>query len=137
MEGEGKKSVFNAGIAQTERIHSLQQALNAARFNLTAYNYEVNKFNYEVMVSSNDGLLMEVWSKLTCDEQVKGNRIRKIVTDFMKTFPIVYSNNGEYKINNKNLEKFKELIMVYEQINKVFLDVHNLNSPNYEADEGL
>lgn len=137
MSEEGKKSLFNSGVAMTERIHALQQAINAARFNLTAYNYEVNKFNYEVMVSSNDGLLMEVWSKLTSDEQKKGERVRKLVSEFIRTFPIVYSNNGEYKINNKNLEKFKQLIVMYEQMNKIFLDVHNLNSPNFEDDDYL
>ena len=33
MDEERKKSIFNAGVAQAERIDSLQRALNSARFN--------------------------------------------------------------------------------------------------------
>jgi len=136
MEDYGKKSVFNAGVAQTERIDNLQKAINYARFNPTFYNMDIGKFNYEILVASNDGLLAEVWSKLSTKERIVGERIRKAVTEYLEQNKIIYYHNGEQKINLSNLKRFNELIILYERYNKDFLDVHNLNSPNMDDDEG-
>ena len=55
----------------------------------------------------------------------------------MLMFPIIYKVNDEIKLNNKNLKKFSELIMIYEQMVKVFLDDHNLGTPTFEEDNEL
>lgn len=135
-EDEGKKSVFNAGVAQTERIDSLQKAVNSCRFNPTAFNQEVGRYNYELMVSANDGLLAEVWAKLSPNEKVQGKRIQELMVKFMEQNKIIYYYGGEQKINLNNLKKFNVLITLYERMNKQFLDDHNLNAPNWDEDDG-
>lgn len=140
MDYEEKKlSKFNAGVALAERIDSLQRALNAARYNPLAYNFEVGKFNYEIMVISCDGLLNEVWSKLDEKERVYGERIRKLILGFMESNPITStkSKDGEIKVNTMNFKKFMALVDLYEKTDKIFLDEHNLNSPNFDDDDGL
>jgi hypothetical protein len=139
---EGKKSIFNAGIAQTERIHALQMAINAARYNQLGRNMETMTFNYETIIQSLNGLLSECWAKLTDDEKIEAERVRKLVGMYAERFsPITFTNdstgNGTEKINSKNYKTFIELLFVYERIIKQFLDVHNLNAPSRSDDEGL
>lgn len=137
-EDGGKQSVFNAGVLLTQRIDFLQRAMNAARFNPIAMNEETGTFNYEVMLNAMDSLLNESWAKLTDKEQEKGKRISKIVHDFIKLNPIVTPNkDGGFKVNRLNLDKFMEIIDIYEKTNKVLLDAHSLNSPDSDDDGGL
>lgn len=135
-EDSGKLSRFNAGIAQTIRIDDLQQKLNLARFNPLAQDLEIGRFNYEIMVSACDGLLQESWAKLSPKEKEEGDRLRKLVSLFIDVFPIyTQTKDGKTKVNYQNYRKFMELINLYEKKNKIFLDDHNLNAPNYEDDD--
>jgi hypothetical protein len=133
-----KKSKFNAGVALTERIDGLQCAINAARFNPLKVNFDTMTYNYEIMISANDGLLKEVWAKLSPKEQEFAERIRKAINNYMKSFPIIsVTGEGKTSINQKNYARALELIDFYERMNKNFLDVHSLNAPDFEDDEGL
>jgi hypothetical protein len=134
---EGKRSVFNAGVAQTERIDSLQRAINAARFNLVAVNYDTGTFNYEVIISACDGLMNEAWAKLDASEKTFSERIRGTVKKFIEANPPFKKNNGEVKVSNENFKKMSELLDLYEKTTKRMLDSHDLNSPNRDDDEGL
>lgn len=132
---DGKKSIFNAGIAQTERIDSLQRAINAARFNPLQINPETMTYNYEVLINANEGLLNEAWAKLTQEEQTKVLYIRKIIREFVKQYPPIYRNDkGEVDMNKENYDKLLQLLFIYEQANKELLDAHNLNAPNAEEE---
>jgi hypothetical protein len=133
----GGKSLFNAGIALTERIDALQRAMNASRFNPLARNFDVGKFNYEVMITSLDGLLMEAWAKMSDPERKDAARIKNLVYNFLEVNPIITNQNGQTKINMQNYKKFMQLIDVYEKKVKIYLDGHNLNAPNMDEDEGL
>jgi len=135
MGDDSKKSVFNAGVAQAERIDSLQRALNSARFNPIAQNPEVGKFNYEIMASACDGLFYEAWGKLTDTEKEEGQRIKTIIHSFIEHRAIISRVNGEMVINKRNLSEFMVLIDLYEKKNKEYLDEHNLNSPSHEDDD--
>ena len=138
MAEEGKKSIFNAGVAQTERIDDLQRAMNMARFNPLMVNPMMGIYNYEIMISAQDGLLEECWAKLTATERAKAERIKKVIHKVVNSNPIVIENsNGETKINRRNYEKFLELIDLYAKNNKILLDAHNLNSPDADEDDEL
>jgi hypothetical protein len=89
------------------------------------------------MVSACDGLLLEAWGKLKAEEKKRGDRLRKVVRNFLEMHPIIKEFQGEVRIDTSNLKKFNELIILYEQTMKVFLDDHNLNAPNYEDNDGL
>lgn len=137
MSEEGKKSIFNAGIAQVERIDELQKSMNMARFNPLMFNPVIGIFNYEVMIKSQDGLLEESWSKLTTPERDKGDKIKNLIHEFVEIKPIFIESNTGLKINTENYKRFKKLIDIYAKNNKIFLDAHNLNSPNIDEDDEL
>lgn len=134
---EGKKSLFNAGVAQTERIDALQRAINSSRFNPLAKDLLIGKYNYEIMVSACDGLLAEVWAKLDKKEKIEGQRIKNVITNFLRIRPVLNITTKETKVHKKNYEDFLELFQIYENTVKIYLDSHNLNAPNIEDDEGL
>lgn len=132
---ENKKSVFNAGIAQTERIDALQRAINAARFNPLMKNFDTGTFNYEVMISSNEALLYEAWAKLNKDEKDRAERVRLTIIGFMKHHsPLIPNREGGLVLNTENYEKLLELLNLYEKMNKELLDAHNLNAPTAEEE---
>jgi hypothetical protein len=143
MEDEGKRSKFNAGIAQTERIDSLQRAINAARYNPIAMNLETMTFNYDTIIKSIDGLLQECWAKM--DDKAGGERdaaeiIRNLVHTYAERFPPVSVSNDAsgqqiQKINNTNYKKLMQLIWIYERHVRDLLDAHELNSPSKNEDD--
>lgn len=130
-----KKSVFNAGVAMTERIDGLQIAINSARFNLLAKNMEIGKFNYEIIIAANDGLLQEVWSKLSEKEKDMARKIQTVVHDYVEMNPLIINANGKVKIHKENLKKFVEISDFYERTIKDFLEEHNLNAPSKEEED--
>ena len=133
---DNKQSRFNAGIALTERIDSLQRAINAARFNPLQTNQDTMTLNYEVMVSANEGLLAEAWAKLNKEEQALADKIRLTIRQVLEVYPpISQDKNGEAQLNPQNYQKFLELINFFEKKNKEFLDTHNLNAPNQDYDD--
>ena len=138
MSEEGTKAIWNAGKFLTERLDSMQRAINASRFNPLAPNPETGKFGFEVMISANDSLLNECWAKLSSTEQEEGYRMRKIVHLFVKLRPPISRINNELKVHNKNYEELLELLDAYEKMIKGFLERTELNSPNRsDDDDGL
>ena len=102
MSEEGSKSFFNAGMAMAERIDGLQRAINAARFNPLALNGELQKYNYEIMCSSCDGLLKECWGKLTPTEKTEARKIKEATEGFLQYFPVIMKRKDDIKINYEN-----------------------------------
>ena len=138
MDEDSKRSRFNAGVAQAERIDALQRAINIARFNPLMINPETQTYNYQITLQSNNGLLSEAWAKLTEKEKLEADKIFRLANEFEKTFPIInVNNNGTVTINKQNFEKYKYILNQYERKNKIYLDEHSLNSPNMDDDEGL
>ena len=132
-EEENKQSKFNPGVALAERIDNLQKAINASRFNPLARNEEVGRYNYEIMISSLDGLFNEAWGKLKPDEKVLGERIQLLIKEFLKMNPIIVFNNNQLRINKKNYESFLDILNLYERTIKEFLEAHALSSPNIDT----
>lgn len=136
MGEEGKKSYFNAGMAQADRVDMLQRILNDARFNIMMINPIYGRFNYEVMVTSCDGLLKECWGKLSDKEKAEGLRIKNLISSYLNSNPIVIGNgNGESKVNNNNLKVFQKFFELYENKMRDFLEAHDMNSPNKEEED--
>lgn len=136
---EGKKSVFNAGVAQAERIDALQRAINYARFNILMPNPDTGTYNYQIIIDSLNGLAMEVWSKASVKEQKIINRVSNLTMMFVSANPPVKKviKNGEEaeEIDDDNLTKLRMILTLYERVIRDALDEHNLNSPNKDWDD--
>lgn len=129
-----KLSIFNAGVSLAQRIDELQRAINAAKYNPVSFNPEVSKFNYEIMLTSNDLLFNCAWSKLKSIERERGEKLRKIVHKLVELNPIVTQHQNDIKVNRTNLKKFLDLFLVYERAVLEFLEAHDLQSPNKDTD---
>lgn len=134
---EDKKSVFNAGVAQVERIDSIRRAIISSRFNPLGLNEETGTFNYEVIISSCDILLNEAWAKLSPKEKTLGENTRKLIRRFLEINPPIKKTSSGLRINNESYKKLLELLNYYEQIIQIFLDAHNLGNPSLDEDDGL
>lgn len=139
---DSKQSVFNAGVAFAERIDALQRAINAARFNPQSYNEETGTFNYQVIITSLHGLLMESWSKLDDEERIILVRYDNMINLMTELFPIVTStkteNENNFFWNYENYKRLMVILNLHEKNIKDALDNHSLNSPNRDDDdEGL
>lgn len=136
FDEEDKKSRFNAGVALTERIDALQWAINSARFNPMNTNFETGTLNYEVMISANEGLFYEAWAKLNVYERKLGKKIKELIYEYLKIYPPVsIDDKGNKIINITNSEKIIKLLNFFEEMNKDFLDKHDLNAPSKDEDE--
>ena len=133
---EGTKySKFNAGVAQTERIHGLQIAINAAKFNPILKNMETGTFNYEIMIVSADCLVAEGWDKFTSDEQNLMSRMNTIIKNLNKYYPPILVNDNGIKINKINYEKLLNFFELYERKIKELYGKHKLNAPSTDEDD--
>lgn len=131
---ESKISKFNAGVAQAERIDALQRAINSARYNLQMVNQDTQTFNFEVVLSSLDGLMMEGWSKATLTEQEMMQRFSNLIRNAMKLHPpvrIINQKGQEIPIKmHGDFENFCKLLSLYERLIKEVFEEHDLNAPS-------
>lgn len=133
---EGSSSKFNAGIALTERIDSLQRAINAAKFNPFARNPETGTFNYENLIAAFDNLVAEGWDKFSSDEKKICLRVLKILRKLNEELPpISMTRDGDYKVNMDNYKRFRDFFGYAERKIKDFYGKHNLNSPSMDEDD--
>src|SRR3990167_5266353 len=89
MEETNKLAVFNAGIAQSERIHHLQEQINLSRHNPFLINPMTMTYSFQNIISSLNGLLMEAWGKLNQGERALGNKLRQAIEIILIKYPIV------------------------------------------------
>ncbi|HEY5631621.1 MAG TPA: hypothetical protein VIR31_05800 [Nitrososphaeraceae archaeon] len=138
-EDENKQSLFNAGVAQAQRIDSLQRAINSARFNPQQINSETLTLNYQVLISSLDGLLKEAWSKLTDPERKELLKLNNLLKSMQETYPpierIEVEGDETTSLNYSNYTRLLKIIDIYERKVKDALDAHGLNSPNKDDDD--
>jgi len=135
MSDDNKKSVFNSGVAMAERNDGLRRAIQMGRYSPTAFNMEVGKFNFEIMVTSVDNLFNSAWGKLTPNERKEGDRYSKLINKLLLLKPIITGiGSKEPKINRDNLHKFLELFTLYERKINEYYEAHDLDSPNKEFD---
>lgn len=133
-----RQSKFNAGVALAERIHGLQEAINAGKFNPLQFNPMTNTYNYQVMVVAAECLFAEAWGKLSPTERTEGIRVRTSIRSFIKYFPpIKFDKDGKTTLHVRNYEVLIRYMDIFEQLCKDLLESHSLNSPNIDSYSGL
>ena len=138
-EQGSNKSLFNAGIAQVMRLDKLQQAMNAARFNLKAINMETGTYNYECFINAAKCAFDEIWPKLSDKEKKEGSSLIKTAEDIIR-YKSPYescSNKGETKhlFNKKSYENMEDLIDIISRRLRELMDAHDFNSPSKDEDD--
>lgn len=134
---DSKKSRFNAGIAQTERMDALQRAIIQAKFNPLMRNMETGTYNYENLLPAADSMIDEAWGKLNEKERALTLRMYNVLYNLNKYFPPVSLNRkNEPQINKVNYERYISFFGLLHRKLKDLYDIHELNSPSKEVDDG-
>lgn len=139
---EGTMSKFNAGIAQMQRIHELQQLINRCWLNPLAFNELLQSPNYEVIFRCARQLFDEAWPKLGEKEQtIAISRSDLIQMAIDKCHPFYQSrkittNHQSLHINTPHWRVLERQLKSYERLARTALDRHGMNSPS-DDDEGL
>jgi len=135
-----KRSVFNAGIAQAERVHYQQEQINLCNSNPFLINPFTLTYNFQTIISSLNCLLMETWGKLDKDERETGDKLRKAIEIVLIKYPVIRlipTGNGEELVQDINYYNYytylNPILIVYEKAVKDFLEAHDMNSPNKTA----
>lgn len=136
VDDEGRKSIFNAGVAQTERVDEIQREINRAWFNPLQKHMETGMWNFQIIIAGYDRIFDgETWAKLPDNLKEKGIAIQSVVHDFIKLNPIITEQkNGTLKINRENYENLIDRLRVWQRIIKVILDKVEFDSPNKDED---
>lgn len=137
---EQRTTRFNAGIAQTIRIHRLQDKINQYNMNPISYNEHEGNWNYELIISCLESLYKEAEAKLNVESRKKYYELYKIVHDALEEYPIYQTvktvNSGaKSKFNESYWKIFKKLLFKYESHIRGLLDDVGLNNPDYGEDE--
>lgn len=141
-EQDIKKSEFNAAVGQMIRISNLQQKINDIKINLLVYNDYYQSYNYQIYFMLCNSLLEECKPKLTDKEKDYGNYFRDKLTSVMdnnKVFKEVKLKvNGKKQIilDERVWNVLKKYLVDFESLVRKYLDLHDLNAPNKEYDEG-
>ena len=134
------KGTINEGFFQIQRLHEIQKEIIEAKLNPFAYNIDKLTYNFNIIIRNLHSLLMEAWSKLTDDEKIQSERMRKIINDMINTFPPIKTIKNDYlgvkqnKVDYKNWDKIENIIFIYEHFVRECLDTHGLANPNIEGD---
>ena len=134
-ENEGIISKYNAGMLGMMRLHDLQRDINSAHTNLLAWNKEAGCWNFELLFDRINSLLHEANSKLSATESKEGKMIREVIRKRLKFYPIYEKlldpdqRKNRIKLNYDNWDVFEELITLYENEIRSYLEKHKLNAP--------
>ena len=140
-ESEGASSKYNEAFLKMHRFHDLQKLSALARINPLAINPIYNIYNYQIILSSNDSLLLEVWGKLTDDEKNNILGLKNAIESIIKKYPIHENkknfalNKNELRINNSNWNVLSRALFDYETKIRELISRTKYDSPDYDMDE--
>ncbi len=139
-QDEVNVSKFNEAALKMLRIHELQRTINTVNANLLAFNPELGRYNYELHLSTNYSLMMEVLPKLKENDKIKEQtavlNFYNLIYDNMIKNPIYRSKkirDGTTIISKApDMDAFNELrqrLVHFEALIRKLLEKHGLGTP--------
>jgi IS1 family transposase len=119
VDGNGSK--FNAGIYQTQRVHTILMEINRCKTKPEAFNMEYQDWNYSIWFNSIDALFDELEGWLKDEESKECTDASKTIQDCMESNKIhdvitnLSSKGGQLGINRERLLSFKRALRGYER----------------------
>lgn len=131
-------SKYNPAALKMSRLNDIGKLINEVKLSPLSYNQEYADFNFNIWIRCVNNLLGEIEAKFTEDESKECLKIKKAIETFMKKNLIAERNNkGEFRIDQVHFEIIKKHIEMYEYKVKHYQDVHGLDTPNMDDDDGL
>jgi len=118
--GDSNGSKFNAGIYQTQRVHTILLEINRCKTKPEAFNMEYQDWNYFVWLNSLNALFDEIHGWLKDDEANNLISISNTIENVMENHKIhdvitKLSDKGQLGINRGRLLTFKKALRGYER----------------------
>ncbi len=128
-------SQHNEASMKMNRINQLQIHINSINLNLLAFNEETGRFNYELHLSLNYSLLMEVYSKLKQGEQEAVMGFYEKVYSYILKHPVYKSKKirdgptvTSTKPDVETFENIRKRLQKFEGLIQWLLERHHLGS---------
>jgi len=142
-ENKGKESTFNEAVLKMQRIHDCWKSINNSRVNLLKWNYEFDKWEYEVVIANLYTQWFEVRGKCIEKEKKRFNLLRDVLEIFIETKQIYVKSikhtfSGKkpiLKFSKQNWDLIKKVINQLEDFLRDMHEVHGLSTPNVDDDE--
>lgn len=136
MNELGNTSDWNEANLKMKRLHDAQERINYYKRNPKAM--ADGKFYYEWWLKDVDVLLGEGKAKYSPDETKKADKIKYIVTEYLRLFPphsnyTIGTMSGSkkcFKFDDNKYVKLIGLIETYEDLVKDYNDKHGLSTKN-------
>ena len=135
-----KFSEWNSAGFKMRRLHDNLNLLNTIRLNLTAYNPEYGKYNYELFFYICSSIHYEISPSLSDEEEIELDCLRTSIKTALKKFQI-YKIQKDLKhpykqksiLNLKLFEKLEEWLLKYEYKVRKYQDAHGMDT-SYEEE---
>lgn len=130
---EVRGAKINGGIFQVIRLHELQDMINRCWRNPLAFNTEEGSFNFELIFSSSQSMLSEVWPKLEVSDKKESLKLSSWIEQQLILNPIYRFQNergGEPKIIKDNWLIMKKALQYFDLIVRGYLEQHGLTNPS-------
>lgn len=136
---DGSSVMFNQALYQMIRLHELIQRTEFCNMNPLGFNFELQKYNYEILFNDYCSIFLEIVSKLDPEEREKLKNLRKKIIEAMKNkppfitkaIPSAYSNRKFYKeISESNWNVLNELLFDFRINLENSMDKHGFGNPN-------
>lgn len=133
-----KESLINEAFLKMQRLHESQRVINMCKLNLLAYNSELGKYYYEIMIMELSNIRSACWSKMKDEDQKYTTKVEWIIQNLIDLLPIYEimqtdSLSGKKKekiLNKKNWNLLREVILNYEKTIMSVLGKTGYDSPN-------
>jgi len=142
-ENKGEKSKFNEASLKMIRIHEAQSIINRLRINMTGYDREMGKYNYEIAIQEHLSILAEVYGKMSDAEKKIANELENKMTMLLNKLPLKKQRLEQDNMGKRTIGYIDQLsweilqreIFKLEKFGKEQLEVHGLSSFNQEQEE--
>ena len=131
-------SKFNPAAYKMSRIHNYSGLIDDAKMNPSLWNPQFNCLNLVVWFKATCVIYSEVFIKFNGDEVKKCEMQRLAIEKLLDKYnPLIRNNKKGMTLDKPVLDIFVKYIDRYEKLVRGFQDIHGLDTPNVEDDEGL
>lgn len=136
--GERMQSKFSEAWLKMARLDKLQDTINGCWISPLDYNEKLGNYNYMIIIACDDGLLKEIYGKLTDEEKKNIDDLRNAIRAMIKKYPIhepirdMTTNKRDFKINQKVWLVFADWLDKYDKEIRVLIDKTGYGTANKE-----
>lgn len=142
QEEDFKKSEWNSASFKMKRLHDNYDLIGNLMGNLWFWNSDYGCYNFEIAFKKTENQFLEVDSKLTEEERIRGDELRWKIKIMIRDYQVYKKRVNMYykKVNlipNKEvMNLLEEYLFKFNRLVRQFVDDHGMDT-SYGEEEGL